>query len=59
MITLHFNHNTGDHDKDKYVIFREKNAHTLSAFKDDSCKINWAELPGLDDPSCACRAVFI
>ena len=50
------NHNTGD--KDKYVIFREKNAHSLSSFKDDLGKINWAELPSLDDPSCAYK-IFI
>ena len=49
-------HNTGD--KDKYVIFREKNAHSLNAFKDDLGKLNWAELPGLDDPSCAYK-IFI
>ena len=45
------NHSAGD--KDKYVIFREKNVHSLNAFKDDLGKVNWAELPGLDDPSCA------
>ena len=51
------NHSTGD--RDKYVIFREKNAHSLNAFKDDLGKINWAELPGLDDPSCAYKmAIF-
>ena len=38
---------------DKYVFFREKNAHNLSAFKDELGKINWAEMPGLNDPSCA------
>ena len=45
------NNSTGD--KDKYAIFREKNAHNLSAFKDDLVKINWAEIAGLDDPFCA------
>ena len=50
------NNSTGD--KDKYVIFPEENAHNLSAFKDDLGKIHWAEIPGLDDPSCAYR-IFI
>ena len=36
----------------------KKNAHSLNAFKDDLGKVNWAELPGLDDPSCA-YAIFI
>ena len=40
-------------EKVKYVFFREKNAHNLSAFKDELGKINWAEMPGLNDPSCA------
>ena len=40
------------------IICREKNAHSLNAFKDDLGKINWAELPGLDDPSCAYK-IFI
>ena len=35
------NHSIGNNDK--YVIFREKNAHSLNAFKDDLAKINWAE----------------
>ena len=48
-ISLIFNNNrTGN--KDKYIIFREKNTHNLSALNDDLGKINWAELPGLDDP---------
>ena len=50
------NNSTGD--KDKYVIFRDKSAHNLSAFKDDQGKIHWAEIPGLDDPSCAYK-IFI
>ena len=50
------NHSTGD--RNKYVIFREKNAHSLNAFKEDLGKINWAELLGLDDPSCAYK-IFI
>ena len=36
----------------------KKNAHNLSAFKDDLGKINWAEIPGLDDPSCAYKIVI-
>ena len=40
-------------EKVKYVFFREKNAHNLSAFKDELGKINGAEMPGLNDPSCA------
>ena len=40
-------------DDNKYVIFRENNANHLGAFKNDLSKINWAEIPGLDDPSCA------
>ena len=43
-----FNNSTSD--KDKYVFFREKNSHNLSAFKDEVGKINWAEMPGLNDP---------
>ena len=50
------NHSAGD--RNKYVIFREKNAHSLNAFKEDLSKINWAELPGLDDPSGAYK-IFI
>lgn len=52
--------NISTSDNDKYVIFREKNAHTgnLSAFKDELGKINWAEIPGLDDPSCTYK-IFI
>ena len=43
-----------DSTGDKYVIFREKKSgHNLSAFKDDLGKINWAEIPGIDDPFCA------
>ena len=34
-------------------FFVKKNAHNLSAFKDELGKINWAEMPGLNDPSCA------
>ena len=40
------------------IIFREKYAHNLSAFKDDLGKINWAEILGLDDPFCASK-IFI
>ena len=40
-------------EKVKYVFFGEKNAHNLSAFKDELGKINWAEMPGLNDRSCA------
>ena len=36
-------HNNGTSEKDKYVFFREKNGHNLSAFKDEL----------LNDPSCA------
>lgn len=36
-------------DKDKYVIFCEKNVYSLSVFKDNLGKINWVELFGLDD----------
>ena len=46
-------YNNSTSDKGKYVFFREKNAHNLSAFKDELGKINWAEMPGLNDPSCA------
>ena len=46
-------YNNSTSDKDKYVFFREKNAHNLSAFKDELGKINWAEMPGLNDPSWA------
>ena len=46
-------YNNSSSDKNKYVFFREKNAHNLSAFKDELGKINWAEMPGLNDPSCA------
>ena len=45
-------------DKDKYAIFREKNAHNLSAFKDDLVEVSWAEIRGLDDPFCAYK-IFI
>ena len=41
------NNSTGD--KDKYVIFCEKNAHNLSAFKYDLGKTNWAEIPAILD----------
>ena len=44
-------YNNGTSDKDKYVFFREKNLHNLSAIKDELGKINWAEMPGLNDPS--------
>ena len=27
--------------------------HNLTAFKEELGKINWAEMPGLNDPSCA------
>ena len=46
-------YNNSTSGKNKYVFFREKNAHNLSAFKDELGKINWAEMPGLNDPSCA------
>ena len=36
----------------------EKNAHNVTAFKDDLGKITWAEIPGLDDPSCT-HKIFI
>ena len=45
-------YNNSTSDKNKYVFFREKNAHNLSAFKDELGKINWAEMPGLNNPSC-------
>ena len=44
-------YNNSTSDKDKYVFFREKNAHNVSAFKDELGKINWAEIPGLNNPS--------
>ena len=40
-------YNNSTSDKDKYIIFREKNANNLTAFKDELGKINWAEMPGL------------
>ena len=36
----------------------KKNAHNLSAVNDDLGKINWAELPGLDDPFLAYK-IFV
>ena len=40
-------------DKDIYVVFRENDGHNLSAFKEELGKTNWAEIPGLNDTSCA------
>ena len=37
--------------KDKYITFREKNAHNLISFKEELAKIKWTEMPGLNDPS--------
>ena len=50
-LILYNNYSTSD--KDKCVFFCEKNAPNLSAFKDELGKINWTEMPGLNDPSCA------
>ena len=44
--------NNSTNDKNKYVIF-VKTVHNLRTFKDELGKINWAEIPGLNDPSCA------
>ena len=45
-------YNNSTSDKDKYVFFREKNARNPGAFKDELGKINWAEMPGLNELSC-------
>ena len=34
-------------------FFVKKMRINLSTFKDELGKINWAEMPGLNDPSCA------
>ena len=52
-------YNNSTSDKNKYVFFREKNAHNLSAFKDELGKINWAEMPGLNNPSYIKAKTFI
>ena len=37
--------------KDKYITFREKNAHNFISFKEELAKIKWTEMPGVNDPS--------
>ena len=38
-------------DKNKYFTFRSKNQQNLTKFKSEIENVNWAELPGYNDPS--------